>query len=100
MSKIKKVSGDKFILCTFELIGGANVLESGNNLEELCSKIPFHLSQEQDTLSVCKVGYWFTRSHDVTDSEPGDVTTIFQGEPYEVELIDEEEDETVETVSG
>lgn len=98
--KYKKVQGDTFILCTFGLSlvrspgCDVNVLDSNNNLSELCKSIPEHLEMEGDRLSVCRVGRWVAPESDISDTRPLDLETIFEVEPYEIEAMEDEEEET------
>ena len=94
--------GDEFILATWSVVYGPDILESSNQIESLCKEIPKYLVQEEDEeLYLCKVGYWTAYngqffSH--LDSEPHEIETICIVKPRETDLLVEEEEEEEATV--
>lgn len=98
ITKLKRVAGDAFVLCTFPLMfrGSAFVLSSGNSAEEVCKDIPEYLQSEGDeTICFCRVGHWVFSESD-GEMTPRDLTTVFQITPYETEALDDDtEDEEV-----
>ena len=90
-TKVTKVEGDQFILCTwpFSLRGEPYVIDSSNSIDKLCEGIPDALQTEQSRVSVCSVKYWIVGDYDPTDAVPRDVETIFQVEPYNLDLMED-----------
>lgn len=91
MSTQTRVDGDTFILCTFPLMWGGEplVLDSNNSAEQVCAEIPRFLQEEDETISLCRVGFWV---YDEAEGmcRPQDVTTIFQIQPFDTDALDEE----------
>lgn len=95
--KRKRIEGDRYILCHFQLILRATVEDSDNSLSELLGRIPEHLSENDgNTLSVCQVGYWVVADDDDpygVDAIPKDVVTLYEihhySDPVENELESE-----------
>jgi hypothetical protein len=82
--KIKRVPGDRFVLCRFSLRFGPMVEESGPELGPLLAEIPDHLDcGDDERLSVCEVGYWTVYvDGDPSDWTPRDLTTLYEIQHY------------------
>ena len=93
MATKTRVNGDTFILCTFSIRYGPIVLDSGNDMAELLGKIPDHLDADE-TLCFCRVGHWTVDDDgDPTDWTPREVKTIFQIDTFDLDALDDDEDE-------
>ncbi len=90
-TKLKRIAGDTFALCTFSLFGGGGpcVLSTSNSAAEVCKDIPEHLQMEDETVCLVRVGHWVWSDGEMS---PRDLTTIFQITPFETDALDDEED--------
>ncbi|HIE82815.1 MAG TPA: hypothetical protein EYQ00_02755 [Dehalococcoidia bacterium] len=90
-TKGTKVEGDQFVLCTWpiSLRGQPYVIGSSNSINKLCEGIPDALQIEESRVSVCSVKYWIVGDYDPTDAVPYGVETIFEVEPYDLDLMED-----------
>ena len=90
-TKVTKVEGDQFILCTWPLTlrGDPYVIDSNGSIDKLCEGIPDALQMEESRVSVCSVKYWTVGDYDPTDAVPYGVETIFEVEPYDLDLMED-----------
>lgn len=88
------MDGDTFILCIWPLMsmrtGAPAVLESGNDLAQLCAKIPEHVDN-QERLCVCRVGRWSLDPHDPSDATPHNIKTIMEVVAYDLNAMEGDE---------
>jgi len=94
-------NGHDYILATWSVIYGPDILESSNSFEELFKKLPEFLLQEEDEeLFLCKVGHWTANNGQwwgPLDSEPQEIETICIIKPRNTDLlVEEDEEEEVE----
>lgn len=86
MPNIKRVKGDRFILCRWHPKFGPMIEEQSDNnsLEWLLGQIPRFLNTNEDErLSVCQVGHWtYDEDNDPTDWTPQDITTFYEIDHY------------------
>jgi len=84
-TKAKRIEGDSFIICTFGFTHGPYVIESGNSLSQLMTKLPEALVNEESRVSVCSVGWWIENKSDPSDAFPKGLETLFEVQPYNIE---------------
>lgn len=80
-NKVKRVEGDRFIICTFPLRYGPYIIHSDNSLGGLMAKLPEAIVSEQERVSVCSVDFWVANESDVSDSIPKGVRVLFEADP-------------------
>jgi hypothetical protein len=79
--RAKRITGDRFVLCRFSLLGpGPQIEDQGNNLAALLGRVPDYLhAADDDCLSVCRVGHWtINPTGDPSDATPRDMVTLYE----------------------